>query len=116
MNAKQFKSLIKECVKEGVREELQLIFGQEQPHQIKENKTFNFKPNVAEIPNTNLNALRKELREKMGSTFGLQTPTITNKQEVELAPIAGENPYLAFIADSAANLTPQERQGLRQLE
>jgi hypothetical protein len=53
---------------------------------------------------------RTNLREKMGNMFGLEEPKSQLKVDNN-----SENPYLAFLADSAASMTPQERSGLSNL-
>lgn len=55
----------------------------------------------------------------MGEAFGFQQPSL-NKLEVINAvdESTGEkiNPFAAFIADAANNMTAQDRSGLRQLD
>jgi hypothetical protein len=109
MKVDLFKKLIKEAVAEAVREELTHIFEQQSSpkiNQIQENKTLNFTSN-------DVMSVRTNLREKMGNMFGFeesQSQTSTLKVDTN-----SENPYLAFLADSAANMTPQERAGLKNL-
>jgi hypothetical protein len=55
----------------------------------------------------------------MGEAFGFNQPQSLTKLEVidAVDENTGEkvNPYLAFLNDSAANMTPQERAGLKNL-
>lgn len=103
-----FKKLIKEAVAEAVREELTNILGEQQT-----------KPKVNSLQEQNLNftsndvmTTRTNIREKMGSMFGFEEPTNNSTLKIDNS---AENPYLAFLADSAANMTPQERAGLKNL-
>ncbi len=61
--------------------------------------------------------VRSSLRSKMGEAFGFQQPQPTLKVIDAVDEVTGEpiNPYLAFINDSANNMTPQERAGLKNL-
>ncbi len=118
MNVKQFKSLIKEAVREAVREEMHNVLN-ENRQPIAENKTFNFNSNDEMNGGISADA-RNTLRAKMGMEFGFQQPSITSNLKLmePVNEITGEktNPYLAFIADSAANMTPMDRSGLRNLD
>jgi microcompartment protein CcmL/EutN len=123
MNIKAFKRLIKEAVIDAIHEELPEILNEAMARQnrkpLSENQTMSFtstdiKPNVA---------VRSQLAEKMGSMFGM-TPQPQYQSSVPLEVIrdqvneeTGEpvNPYLAFLVDSANNMTPQERSGLKNL-
>ena len=101
-----FKKLIKEAVAEAVREELSNILSEQQ-----------VKPKLNHLQEQNLNftsndvmTTRTNIREKMGNMFGFEEPQSQLKVDNN-----SENPYLAFLADSAANMTPQERSGLKNL-
>jgi hypothetical protein len=101
-----FKKLIKEAVAEAVREELGNILNEQQTkpklNHLQE-QNFNFTSNDVMTTRTNI-------REKMGSMFGFEEP----KSQLKIDNTS-ENPYLAFLADSAATMTPQERSGLSNL-
>jgi hypothetical protein len=117
MNVKVFKKLIKEAVAEAVREELQEILSQPQvPSPLKEMKTVTFNSNNI----AGGTDIRAQLRTQMGEAFGYSQISATNNLKVIDAtnPSTGEkvNPYLAFINDAAANMTAQDRSGLRNLE
>jgi microcompartment protein CcmL/EutN len=123
MNIKAFKRLIKEAVIDAIHEELPEILNEAMARQsrkpLSENQTMSFtstdiKPNAA---------VRSQLAEKMGSMFGM-APQPQYQSSVPLEVIrdqvneeTGEpvNPYLAFLVDSANNMTPQERSGLKNL-
>ena len=101
-----FKKLIKEAVAEAVREELTNILSEQQ-----------IKPKLNPLQEQNLNftsndvmTTRTNIREKMGNMFGFEEPQSQLKVDNN-----SENPYLAFIADAASNMTPQERSGLKNL-
>lgn len=125
MNVKVFKRLIKEAVSEAIYEELPDILNEvlalRDKQVLKENKTFSF--NSSDVHSFDPNA-RKQLAEKMGNMFGISSSTPSYQSSVPLEVIkdkvdevTGEpvNPYLAFIMDSANNMTPQERAGLKNL-
>jgi len=52
------------------------------------------------------------------TTFGFQQPQQQLKVIDAVDEATGEkvNPFAAFIADAAANMTPMDRSGLRQLD
>lgn len=124
MNIKAFKRLIKEAVIDAIHEELPEILNEAMARQnrkpLSENQTMSFtstdiKPNAA---------VRSQLAEKMGSMFGMAPQPQQYQSSVPLEVIrdqvndeTGEpvNPYLAFLVDSANNMTPQERSGLKNL-
>jgi hypothetical protein len=115
MNAKVFKNLIKEAVREAVREEIGVLLLEQKKQELNENKTFSF--TSSDIPINSNNEAKSALRNKMGEAFGFKQST--SKLEVINAvnENTGEkiNPFAAFIADSAANMTPQDLSGLRNL-
>ena len=124
MNIKAFKKLIKEAVIDAIQEELPYILEEHMAKQekktLRENRTMNFTSNDIQPVNA---AVRSQLAEKMGSMFGM-SPQPQYQSSVPLEVIrdqvndeTGEpvNPYLAFLVDSAQNMTPQERSGLSNL-
>ena len=114
MNVKAFKQLIKEAVAEAVREELHEILSQPTPSPLKEMKTVSFTSNNI----AGATDIRAQLRAQMGEAFGFQQPTGNNLKVIDAVdPSTGDkvNPYLAFINDAAANMTPQDKSGLRNL-
>ena len=120
MNVKLFKKLIKEAVTEAIYEELPDIINEvlakQNKQPLRENKTFNFtSADVASLPGD----VRSSLMAKMGAEFGFQQPQRTDLKVIDTVDEStGEkvNPYLNFIADAAANMTPMDRSGLRQLD
>jgi hypothetical protein len=106
MNAKLFKNLIKEAVREAVREEVGVLLLEQKKQELNESKTFSFTSN--DVP-TNGEA-KTALRSKMGAMFGYEQP----QSSLQIDP-ASDNPFAAFIQDSAVNMTPQERAGLKNL-
>ena len=106
MNAKVFKNLIKEAVREAVREEIGILLLDQTKQSLSESKTISFTSN--DIP---VNGEAKTaLRSKMGAMFGYDQP----QSSLQVDP-ASDNPFAAFIQDSAVNMTPQERAGLKNL-
>jgi len=110
MNIKAFKKLIKEAVTDAIHEELPYILEEHMVRQekkaLRENRTLNFTSN--DVP---LGADAKSaLHSKMGAMFGYETP----QPQLAVDPTS-DNPFAAFIADAAANMTPQELSGLRNL-
>ena len=124
MNTKAFKRLIKEAVIDAIHEELPFILEEHMAKQekkaLRENRTISFTSNDVISGNSDV---RASLRSKMGEQFGFNQPQ-QYQSSIPLEVIhdkidetTGEpvNPYLAFLADSAANMTPQERAGLKNL-
>jgi hypothetical protein len=120
MNVKLFKKLIREAVIEALHEELPDIINETLAKQnkqtLRENKTFNFtSADVAPLSGD----VRSSLMAKMGAEFGFQQPQRTDLKVIDkVDESTGEkvNPYLNFIADAAANMSPMDRSGLRQLD
>jgi hypothetical protein len=120
MNVKLFKKLIKEAVTEAIYEELPDIItevlAKQNKQALREGKTFNFtSADVAPLPGD----VRSSLMSKMGAEFGFQQPQRTDLKVIDkVDESTGEkvNPYLNFIADAAANMSPMDRSGLRQLD
>jgi hypothetical protein len=118
MNTKAFKRLIKEAVIDAIHEELPFILEEHMAKQekkaLRESKTFNYTSNDIIPGNPNI---RESLRSKMGEAFGFQQPSPKLEVIDAVDENTGEriNPFAAFLADSAANMTPQERAGLKNL-
>jgi hypothetical protein len=124
MNARLFKKLIKEAVIEAIQEELPFVLeehlAKQEKKALRENKTFSYTSNDVMPGNPDI---RASLRSKMSEQFGFNQPQQYQSSmplEVihdQVDESTGEpiNPYLAFLADSAANMTPQERAGLKNL-
>jgi len=97
-----FKKLIKESVREVLREELSAF----QPQPIQENRNMNFTSQDVDMV-----AYRKNLANMMG----LQTPPIHNGYQQTSPKVQSTgNPYLDIIAETAATMTPQELAQMRQ--
>jgi hypothetical protein len=124
MNIKAFKRLIKEAVIDAIHEELPEILNEAMARQnrkpLSESKVANFISGDVQSFNP---AVRGQLAEKMGSMFGI-SPQPQYQSSVPLEVMrdqvndeTGEpvNPYLAFLVDSANNMTPQEKAGLKNL-
>jgi hypothetical protein len=116
MNVRTFKNLIKEAVAEAVREELSAILLESPKKQVaplKENRTISLSTN--DVPG--VADARASLRAKMGNMFGLNQPASNNYQSSVPLEIDKENdnPYMSFIMDAAANMTPQDKAGLNNL-
>jgi hypothetical protein len=119
MNTKAFKRLIKEAVIDAIHEELPFILEEHMAKQekkaLRENRTMNFTSNDVIAGNPDV---RASLRSKMGEAFGFQQSP-SNKLAVidAVDEVTGEkiNPFAAFLADSAANMTAQDISGLRNL-
>ena len=119
MNVKLFKKLIREAVVEALHEELPEIINEvltkQNKQPLRENKSFNFtSADVASLPGD----VRSSLMAKMGAEFGFQPQRNDLKVIDAVDESTGEkvNPYLAFINDAAANMSPMDRSGLRQLD
>jgi len=118
MNTKAFKRLIKEAVIDAIHEELPFILEEHMVKQekkaLRENRTMSF--NSSDVMQGNPD-VRASLRAKMGEQFGFQQPQPKLEVIDAIDDATGErvNPFAAFLADSAANMTPQERAGLKNL-
>ena len=113
MNVKAFKNLIKEAVSEAVREELLSIMN-ETPNSstsLNENRTFSFTSNDIQ----GVSDVRSQLRSKMGTMFGLETPSVSSTGRPLAVDTTGGNPYMDFIMDAASNMTAQDKAGLNNL-
>jgi hypothetical protein len=119
MNIKVFKKLIKEAVIDAIHEELPYILEEHMAKQekkaLREGKTMSF--TSADVMPGNPD-VRASLRSKMGEAFGFQPAAPTLKVIDAVDETTGEklNPFAAFIADAANNMSPMDRQGLRQLD
>ena len=119
MNTKSFKRLIKEAVIDAIHEELPYILEEHMAKQekkaLREGKTMSF--TSADVMPGNPD-VRSSLRSKMGEAFGFQPAAPTLKVIDAVDESTGEklNPFAAFIADAANNMSPMDRQGLRQLD
>jgi hypothetical protein len=104
MKVDVFKKLIKESVREVLREELSSLQIQ-QP--IQENRTVAFTSQ-----DVDMTAYRKNLADMMG----LQAPPMQNSGYQPTSPKVQStgNPYLDIIAETAATMTPQELAQMRQ--
>lgn len=110
MKSEIFKKLIKQCVKEAMREELPLVLLEYQQRSSQMPViTENTKPLSQSNPQE-IKEVRTNMRNKMSEMFGL--PEVQQNQ-IDLPTEENENPYLQFIVDSAKNLTPQELAGLK---
>ena len=112
MKVQAFKQIIKEAVAEAVREELTEILSQK-PHLTESNTATFTSANVAGGGN-----IREQLHSQMGAMFGYQQPQRNDLKVIDAVDEnTGErvNPFAAFIADAAANMTPMDKSGLRNL-
>ena len=101
MKVDVFKKLIKESVREVLREELASL---QSPQPVQENRTMSFTSQDVDMV-----AYRQNLAKSMGLEFppqqqGYQAPKIQSTG----------NPYLDIIAQTAATMTPQEKAQMRQ--
>jgi ABC-type metal ion transport system substrate-binding protein len=99
MKVDVFKKLIKEAVREVLREELSQI----QTTPIKESRTMSFTTQDVDMV-----AYRQNLASSMGLT-PLSQPIYSKPQSSSTG-----NPYLDIIAETAANMTPQDLAAMRQ--
>ena len=99
MKVDVFKKLIKEAVREVLREELSQV----QSTPIQENRTMSFTTQDVDMV-----AYRQNLAASMGLTP--QSQPINSKSPVSKTG----NPYLDIIAETAANMTPQDMAAMRQ--
>ena len=119
MNTKAFKRLIKEAVIDAIHEELPYILEEHMAKQekkaLREGRTMSY--TSADVMPGNPD-VRSSLRSKMGEAFGFQPQQQQLKVIDAVDEATGEkvNPFAAFIADAANNMTAMDRSGLRQLD
>lgn len=99
MKVDVFKKLIKEAVREVLREEL----SQAKPTPIQENRTMSFTTQDVDIV---------AYRQNLASSMGLTPPSQPLYSKPQTASTG--NPYLDIIAETAANMTPQDIAAMRQ--
>jgi ABC-type metal ion transport system substrate-binding protein len=99
MKVDVFKKLIKEAVREVLREELSQI----KPTPIQENKTMSFTTQDVDMV---------AYRQNLASSMGLTPPQQQSYQKTQTSSTG--NPYLDIIAETAANMTPQDLAAMRQ--
>ena len=99
MKVDVFKKLIKEAIREVLREELSQI----KSTPIQENRTMSFTTQDVDMV-----AYRQNLAASMGLTSPINSP-YTKPQTASTG-----NPYLDIIAETAANMTPQDLAAMRQ--
>ena len=98
-----FKKLIKESVREVLREELSQI----KSTPIQENRTMNFTTQDVDMV---------AYRQNLAKMMGLETPSMQYNGYQQASPKIQStgNPYLDIIAETAATMTPQEMAQMRQ--
>jgi hypothetical protein len=114
MKVSAFKKLIMEAAKEGVLQGLQEIFQEQQPKNIKENLSF-----TTNDVNPAIGDIRRNLAQKMGAIFENKgdDPYANKKLEIQHPTEAnGNNAYMAFLMDTAENITPQDKAAFRNLD
>jgi hypothetical protein len=99
MKVDVFKKLIKEAVREVLREELSQI----KPTPIQENKTMSFTTQDVDMV---------AYRQNLASSMGLNSPSQPSYSKPQ-SPSTG-NPYLDIIAETASTMTPQDLAAMRQ--
>jgi hypothetical protein len=99
MKVDVFKKLIKEAVREVLREELSQI----KPTPIQENRTMSFTTQDVDMV---------AYRQNLAASMGLANPI--NPSTSKPNPLSTGNPYLDIIAETAANMTPQDMAAMRQ--
>jgi hypothetical protein len=99
MKVDVFKKLIKEAVREVLREEL----SQTNPTQIQENRTMSFTTQDVDMV---------AYRQNLAASMGLTPPSQQINSESKIIPSG--NPYLDIIAETAANMTSQDLVAMRQ--
>ncbi len=112
MNAEQFKKVIKQCIKEAIREELPLVLMEYQQRPTSAPViTENMKPLFMQDDNE-VKAVRSQIKNKMSDLFGMEQQP--KQQAVDTAEEGG-NPYLSLLAETANNMSAQDIAGLRNM-
>jgi hypothetical protein len=97
-----FKKLIKESVREVLREELSQI----KSSPIQENRNMNFTTQDIDMV---------AYKQNLANMMGLQAPSMHNGYQQTTSKVQSTgNPYLDIIAETAATMTPQELAQMRQ--
>jgi len=116
MNIKLFKKLIKDVVIEAIHDELPELINEALKKHDKKfiNENINFNSNDVPI-GVGVN-VKEHLSNRLAKEFGLPQHQQSLKV-IDAVSDSGEkvNPYLEFLVDAAANMTPQERSGLKNL-
>jgi hypothetical protein len=99
MKVDVFKKLIKEAVREVLREELSQV----KPTPIQENRTMSFTTQDVDMV---------AYRQNLAASMGLANPITQSTSKSN--PSSTGNPYLDIIAETAANMTPQDMAAMRQ--
>jgi hypothetical protein len=114
MDAKQFKSVIKEAVREAVREEIGLMLLEQlksgnavQSKPLTENRSLSF-----DSGDVHSIGMRSQVGNKMAEMFGM--PAGAKPQSNLQVNPNSDNPFAAFINDTANNLSPQEMRQIMQ--
>jgi hypothetical protein len=100
MKVDVFKKLIKECIREVLREEISQI----KSNPIQENRDISF---------TSQDVDMVAYRQNLANMMGLQSP-IQSSQPMATSVKSTGNPYLDIIAETASTMTPQEMAQMRQ--
>jgi hypothetical protein len=99
MKVDVFKKLIKEAVREVLREELSQV----NPTQIQENRTMSFTTQDVDMV---------AYRQNLAANMGLTSPSYSSTSKPK-AQSTG-NPYLDIIAETASTMTAQDLAAMRQ--
>lgn len=121
MNTRTFKTLIKECVREVIKEELSdilkeaILNNSQVKHELNEGTSFSFNTNDVITKPSN-----STFRSKMNEMYGINTPQNIHKtKEVEavIETIGGsKNKFANLFAQTAAEMTPQDRANLSRID
>jgi hypothetical protein len=102
MKVDVFKKLIKESVREVLREELSQI----KQTSIQENRTMNFTTQDVDMV---------AYRQNLANMMGLETPIQSNGSQQTAPKIQSTgNPYLDILAETASTMTSQDMAQMRQ--
>lgn len=118
MNTNQFKKLIKECVREVIKEELssilkEAIINNNRTQQVinenvySEDKTISFNTN-------NVKSNTAGLRNMLNSMYNIsEKPSSNPVPIIDNNAKNGANKFLDFFLDTAKNMTPQDMASLK---
>ena len=97
MKVDVFKKLIKECIREVLREEISSI----KLSPIQENRNMSFTTQDVDMV---------AYRQNLANMMGLQTPPTQTNSSIK----STGNPYLDILAETASTMTPQDIAQMRQ--
>ena len=115
MDAIKFKTLIKEAVREAVREEIGVMLLEQLKSGITSQPLTEGRSLSFDSGDVHSVGMRSQMGNKMAEMFGLPAGATKPQSQLKVDPTS-DNPFAAFINDTAANLSPQEMRQMLQTQ